>query len=139
MVKNNVSKTKADRKSLKEIVAAGRRKCAIATVKVKPGTGKFATNDRFELTASQTQSVFAPLAVLDKDKQYDIFAHVTGGGVQSRVDAIRLAVAKAVVILDAESRSVLRKNNLLTRDNRVKERKKPGLRRARRAPQWAKR
>lgn len=123
----------------KEIMATGRRKSAIAKVKLVAGNGKLITSDKGTLSAGQLKNIFLPLSTAGCEKKYNIVASVEGGGVQSRVEAIRLGVARAMVVIDADTKTILRKNGLLTRDNRVKERKKPGLKRARRAPQWAKR
>jgi small subunit ribosomal protein S9 len=123
----------------KEIIATGRRKSAIAKVKLVAGAGKLITSDKGTLSEGQLKNIFLPLAIAGCEKKYNILASVEGGGVQSRVEAIRLGVARAMVVIDADTKTILRKNGLLTRDNRVKERKKPGLKRARRAPQWAKR
>ncbi len=119
--------------------ATGRRKSAIATANIFAGTGKLTYRSKSALSDNQKKTILSPLALLQKDSKYDVVISVTGGGIQSSVEAARLAVARASVELDAEAKLILRKNGLLTRDNRVKERKKPGLRRARRAPQWAKR
>jgi len=119
--------------------ATGRRKCAIAKVQLVAGKGKIITSGKGTITPSQKQEIMFPLSLIDKDKQYDVVVESRGGGIQGMIDATKLAIARAIVVLDGETKTILRKNGLLTRDNRVKERKKPGLRRARRAPQWAKR
>lgn len=81
----------------------------------------------------------SPLKAVSLENKCDLSIKVKGGGIAGQAEAIRLAIARALVLLQAELRPVLRKQGLLTRDARVKERKKPGLKRARRAPQWQKR
>jgi small subunit ribosomal protein S9 len=83
--------------------------------------------------------IFEPLKLVGMDKDFDISVHVLGGGSASQADAVRHGVARALVIFDLNLKTTLKKAGLLTRDSRAKERKKPGLKRARRAPQYAKR
>lgn len=124
--------------------AVGKRKDAIAKVRLYvKGKGRIVINDR------QLENYFPrlelrlnlqkPLELTGKTDSYDISAVVSGGGYQGQSDAIRLAIAKSLVDMDKDVKPVLKKAGLLTRDSRVKERKKPGLRKARRAPQWQKR
>ena len=121
----------------------GRRKCAIARVRLYPGSGNYLVNDRPYLSlftrAPHQNKVRLPLEVTDFAGSYDVFAHVTGGGVSAWADAIAHGIARALVALDEKHRPALRKAGLLTRDPRIKERKKPGLKRARKAPQYTKR
>ncbi|TSC93852.1 MAG: small subunit ribosomal protein S9 [Candidatus Berkelbacteria bacterium Licking1014_85] len=122
---------------LYEIIATGRRKRATANVKLEKGKGIFAINGK-EIT--QIPKIISDvLKLVAMDGKFDVFARVKGGGKTGQVEAIRLGLARAIIQYDPELKSTLRKNSLVTRDQREKERKKPGLRRARRAPQWAKR
>ena len=122
----------------KTYYGVGRRKSAIARVILTPGKGTLNTG-KWKLTIEDEQFVREPLLLAEKNNEFDINAKIIGGGVSSRLVALRLGIARALILLDAELKTVLRKSGLLTRDDREKERKKPGLRRARRAPQWAKR
>lgn len=116
----------------------GRRKSAIARVTLKAGKGNINVID-WKMPKEANGYVLQALTSADKKDKFDIDIRVIGGGVSSRLDAIRLGVARALLKSDEDLKAVLRKAGLLTRDYREKERKKPGLRRARRAPQWAKR
>lgn len=114
----------------------GRRKTATARVRLYEGHGVSTVNGKeIELTPT-LKEIFHTIG---KDGQFYLSAHVVGGGKQSQQEAIRHGIARALVALSADYRSVLRVGGYLTRDSRMKERKKPGLKRARRAPQWAKR
>jgi small subunit ribosomal protein S9 len=121
----------------------GRRKCAIAQVRLFPsGDGQILINGRpsreyFGREALDI-TVQAPLRAVE-GTPYNIIARVIGGGLTGQAEAIRLGIARALVVADEASRAALRTRGLLTRDARVKERKKPGLKRARRAPQYTKR
>lgn len=117
----------------------GRRKTAIARVTLKKGTGKIEIKNWKMPSELSNKYISIPLEVTEKKKSFDVSIIVSGGGINSRLDAIRLAISRALVQTDPELKSILRKSGLITRDYREKERKKPGLRRARRAPQWAKR
>ena len=120
--------------------ALGRRKTATAKVYLKPGTGLVKINNKdFEVTPEITQIYNGPLDITGNLGKFDITAKVSGGGFSSQKEAIRLGVARALLKYDDKLKQVLRKNGFLTRDPREKERKKPGLKRARRAPQWQKR
>ncbi len=123
--------------------ANGKRKTSIARVRLyENGKGEIIVNNK-PITdyffGELIPSVKAPLKIANALKLFDITALVTGGGVSSQADAVRHGISKALLEYDPELRSQLKKAGLLTRDSRVKERKKPGLKRARRAPQWAKR
>lgn len=124
--------------------AVGRRKTASATVRLKEGKDEIIINQKkpaeyFE-NAEVAQKIFLkPLEVGGKLGQFDISIKVSGGGKKAQIEAIRLAIARAIVVIEPELRSTLKKSGFLTRDPREKERKKPGLKRARRAPQWQKR
>ena len=115
----------------------GRRKTAIAKVRLVKGTGKFTINTKEEAAPSRVYT--EPLKVVGLDKAFDIEAKVFGGGVVAQLDAIRLGISRALDKYDPELHKTLKVENFLTRDPRMKERKKPGLKGARRAPQWAKR
>lgn len=117
--------------------ALGRRKTAIAKVKLVKGSGKVTVNDK-EL-AQPSRVYLEPLKVVGKDKELDVFAKVYGGGIVAQLGAIRLGIARALDKYDVELHKTLKIEGFLTRDGRMKERKKPGLKGARKAPQWAKR
>ena len=120
--------------------ALGRRKTATAKVYLKPGTGLVKINDKdFEVTPGITQIYNGPLDITGNLGKFDITAKVSGGGFSSQKEAIRLGVARALLKYDDKLKQVLRKNGFLTRDPREKERKKPGLKGARKAPQGQKR
>ena len=115
----------------------GRRKTAIAKVKIVKGSGKVTVNEK-EL-AQPSRVYLEPLKVTGKDKEFDVFARVYGGGLVAQLGAIRLGIARALDKFDSELHKTLKIEGFLTRDGRMKERKKPGLKGARKAPQWAKR
>jgi small subunit ribosomal protein S9 len=122
----------------------GRRKEASARVRLFPGgTGRFIINDKdaadYLPRAGDLEIMLEPLRVLSQERGYDISVHVNGGGITGQRDAIRLGMARALIKIDPENKPALRENNLVTRDARVKERKKPGLKRARKAPTYTKR
>ena len=122
----------------------GRRKKAIARVRLIPaGTGAIVINDRaFEEYFPQgtlQYIVKQPLVAVEAETKYDIFVNVVGGGYTGQAGAIRLGVARALLEAEPECRPVLKKAGFLTRDPRVKERKKYGLKKARKAPQYSKR
>jgi small subunit ribosomal protein S9 len=107
------------------------------------GTGNLVINDKdgsdYLPRAGDIDIVMQPLVAIGQEKGYDISVHVQGGGITGQRDAIRLGIARALVKLDPDLRSSLKHNKYLTRDPRVKERKKPGLVRARKAPTYTKR
>ncbi len=121
----------------------GRRKTAVARVKIMPGNGAIIINGiPYEELYSQPElrrRVLQPLAATDSVGKYNVVVKVEGGGVSSQSGAVSHGIARALVVVDEKSKDVLRKNGLLTRDSRGKERKKPGLKRARKAPQYTKR
>jgi small subunit ribosomal protein S9 len=122
----------------------GRRKEATARVRLFPGgTGNIVINDKdgreYLPREGDVQIFLEPLAKLGQENNYDISVHVNGGGISGQRDAIRLGVARALLEIDSELRGQLRSGGYLTRDARVKERKKPGLKRARKAPTYTKR
>ena len=122
----------------------GRRKEASARVRLYPGgTGKIVINDKdgndYISREGDMGILLQPLTVLGWERTYDVSVHVNGGGVTGQRDAIRLGIARALLKIDADTKPTLRSNGLLTRDARAKERKKPGLKRARKAPTYTKR
>ncbi|MBU0706458.1 MAG: 30S ribosomal protein S9 [Patescibacteria group bacterium] len=123
--------------------ANGKRKTSVARIRLyENGKGEIIVNDKpinEYFFGELIVSVKAPLKIANALKLFDITAFVEGGGVSSQADAVRHGISKALLEYDPELRSQLKKAGFLTRDSRTKERKKPGLKRARRAPQWAKR
>ena len=121
----------------------GRRKEAVARARLRPGTGVHTINGRaFEEyfpTAVQRMVVAEALRVMSAEETYDVDATMHGGGVSGQAGALRMAIARALVEIDPDSRAVLKKAGLLTRDPRKKESKKYGLKKARKAPQYTKR
>ncbi len=121
----------------------GRRKNAIARVILKPGSGEFIVNDRplkeHIPSPSMRLDVFQPLELTDNKQSFDIQVNVDGGGISGQAGAIRHGIARALLEVSADYRKPLKKAGLLTRDPREKERKKYGLRKARRSPQFSKR
>jgi small subunit ribosomal protein S9 len=121
----------------------GRRKEAIARVRIVPGTGQWTINgrslDAYFPNKVHQQLVNEPFVTLGADDKFDILARITGGGVTGQAGALRLGIARALILVDPENRPSLKKANFLTRDARVKERKKYGLKKARKAPQYSKR
>ncbi|TSC92535.1 MAG: SSU ribosomal protein S9P [Candidatus Berkelbacteria bacterium Licking1014_7] len=115
----------------------GRRKRAIAQVRIFSGSGECVINGEKENILDAVCQ--APLKILGLQKKVRLEIKVSGGGFSSQKDAIQLAIARALIKKDEKNKSTMRKAGFLTRDPREKERKKPGLKRARRAPQWAKR
>ncbi|HNS07682.1 MAG TPA: 30S ribosomal protein S9 [Anaerolineaceae bacterium] len=122
----------------------GRRKESTARVRLMSGNGKFTVNDRpveeyFPRTGDM-EAILGPLSATEQDRAtYDITVSVRGGGVSGQTDSVQLGLARALVKLNPENTALLRKGGFLTRDPRVKERKKPGLKRARKAPTYTKR
>ena len=123
--------------------ATGRRKEAIARVRLIPGTGQWKINGRaledYFPNKVHQQIVNEPLKTLDVADRYDILVRVSGGGISGQAGAVRLGIARALLETDDEARPPLKKAGFLTRDPRVKERKKYGLKKARKAPQYSKR
>jgi small subunit ribosomal protein S9 len=125
------------------IEAIGRRKTAIARVRLTKGDGKLVVNDKaakeyFALPRLITAAI-QPLTDLKIVDSYDVSAHVSGGGIHAQAEAIRLGIARALAEGEPDRKKILRVSGFLTRDSRMVERKKPGLLKARRRPQWAKR
>lgn len=126
-----------------QFLGTGRRKSSIARVILSPGGGKITINKRdindyfgYETLIMQVRS---PLVLTQTESKYDIAANVKGGGFTGQAGAIRHGIARALIKAEPELRGVLKKGGYLTRDPRMKERKKYGLKAARRAPQFSKR
>lgn len=122
----------------------GRRKEATARVRVMSGNGKFIVNDKqaqeYFTRMGDLEEIYGPIVTSGQERaNLDITVVVKGGGVTGQTDAVQLGVARALVKMDAENGPLMRKGGFLTRDARVKERKKPGLKRARKAPTYTKR
>ena len=123
--------------------AVGRRKKAIARVRLVPGDGKVVINgrdiDNYFGLETLTMTVRQPLALTNLEGRYDVLVNVYGGGLSGQAGAIRHGISRALVKADPELRPAVKKAGFLTRDPRMKERKKYGLKAARRAPQFSKR
>ena len=124
--------------------ATGKRKTAIASVKLfQGGTGEAAVNGKkirqYFDTALQVENALAPLVIANLKGSMDVEAIIVGGGKSAQSDALRHGISRTLLLLNPEFRSDLKRAGFLRRDARIKERKKPGLKRARRAPQWQKR
>ncbi len=121
----------------------GRRKSSVARVTLKPGTGSVIVNGRpieqYIPSAAVRLDVFQPLELTDNTKSFDIVINVQGGGISGQAGAIRLGIARALLEVNSDYRKPLKSKGLITRDPRAVERKKYGLRKARRAPQFSKR
>ena len=122
----------------------GRRKTSVAKVILVPGTGSMVVNNKQWESYLQFNSQYIatskiPLTTLGLESMYDIYVNTHGGGLKGQVDAIKLGVARALCYMSPENRAGLKSEGFLTRDSRRKERKKYGLRKARKAPQFSKR
>ena len=121
----------------------GRRKEAIARVRIVPGTGQWTINGRtldgYFPNKVHQQIVNEPFVTLGAEDRFDVLVRITGGGVTGQAGALRLGIARALTLVDPENRPALKKAGFLTRDARVTERKKYGLKKARKAPQYSKR
>lgn len=127
----------------KYIFATGRRKTSVSNVRLFQGEGESVVNkmplNKYFAFAAFQEEISKPFEVTGLGSNYFFTAHVNGGGPHSQATALRHGIATALGKISEEVRVVLKKNGFLTRDDRKKERKKPGLKRARRSPQWAKR
>jgi len=124
--------------------AIGRRKESTARVRLAGGSGKFIVNEKeapaFFTRLGDLQDILRAFTAVGQDfNKYDVTVMVNGGGVTGQTEAVRLGLSRALVLLNGDWISALRKHGLLTRDARVKERKKPGLKKARKAPTYTKR
>jgi len=121
----------------------GRRKSAVARVRLYPGDGSIIVNDKpvdqYFSRESDRLQVRAPLRTTNTMEQFNVMVKVSGGGVSGQAGAVSHGIARALLSANPELRPALRQGGLLTRDSRAKERKKPGLKRARKAPQYTKR
>ena len=129
--------------TLAEALGTGRRKTSVARVRIKPGDGKIVVNRRpleeyFPIERCR-KSVLAPLEQTGRASQVDVVIRVHGGGTTGQADACKLGIARALKLFDVATEETLRDSHLLTRDGRMKERKKYGLRGARRGTQFSKR
>lgn len=125
-------------------LGTGRRKSAVAQIKIFSGRGEFTINGKSSISYMQENpsfvlSIQSPLDLLGLQKNYDIIVKVAGGGLSGQAEAIRLGVARALCLLEPSYRSSLKIKGYLTRDARCKERRKYGLKKARKAPQFSKR
>ena len=125
------------------IQTVGRRKEAIVRVRLLPGTGQFKLNGRtieeYFPNKVHQQLIREPFVILEKAEQYDVVGLLHGGGVSAQAGALRLAIARALIEVEPDDRPALKRAGFLTRDARVTERKKYGLKKARKAPQYSKR
>jgi small subunit ribosomal protein S9 len=125
------------------IQTVGRRKEAVVRVRLVPGSGKFDLDGRsleaYFPNKVHQQLIKAPLVTVDRVESFDIYAHLDGGGPSGQAGALRLAIARALILVTPEDRPALKKAGFLTRDPRSTERKKYGLKKARKAPQYSKR
>lgn len=145
MTKEENKKISGDLSTRKDFIrSVGRRKCAVAQVRLfEKGKGNIVVNDMpvkeyFEYY-EWIDIIDAPLKESALDGKVDLSVKVNGGGKKSQAEAVRLGIARSIVKIDEAHKKALRARGFMTRDSRVKERKKPGLKRARRAPQWSKR
>lgn len=138
MAKKTTSKVEA-----KAIYATGKRKSAIARVRLFPGTGEITINDKpldeFYSLETLKAVVRNPINIAKTAEKFNIIATVRGGGFSAQAGAVAHGIAKAIATTDADTRAIIKKAGLLTRDSRIKERKKYGLKKARKAPQFSKR
>lgn len=129
--------------SIPHVYAVGKRKTAVSQVTISSGTGVITINElpfeSYFQTLDLRHIASQPLVALGVEKTLNIRGKIHGGGIHSQAESMRHAIARALIEVNPESRRVLKKQGMLTRDPRVKERKKPGLKRARRAPQFSKR
>jgi small subunit ribosomal protein S9 len=125
------------------VQATGRRKTSVARVRLLDGTGQITLNgkslDAYFPEATHRIRVMEPLRITELEGRYDVNATLEGGGTTGQADALRLGIARAIIAIDPQLRPILKKAGFLRRDDRKVERKKYGLRKARRAPQFTKR
>lgn len=124
-------------------IATGRRKEAVVRVRLVPGSGSYQLNgrslDEYFPTRAHRMVVASPLRLAGREKDFDVIAKIEGGGVSGQAGALRLGIARALIELDPELRPALKREGYLARDAREKERRKYGLKKARKAPQYSKR
>jgi len=125
------------------VQSTGRRKTSVARVRIYDGTGEYTLNGRtmddYFTDPELRRRAHEAFKITDLEGRYDINATLHGGGTTGQSDALRLGISRALIVIDPELRSALKREGMLTRDSRKVERKKPGLRKARRAPQFTKR
>jgi small subunit ribosomal protein S9 len=125
------------------IQSTGRRKSAVARVRLRPGGGAVLVNKRpiedYFPSATHRMLITEPLRLVEKVEDYDIDATMDGGGISGQAGALRLGIARALSVLEPDTREALKRAGFLTRDSREKESKKYGLKKARKAPQYSKR
>jgi len=123
--------------------STGRRKAAIARVRLRNGGGQIVVNrrpiDAYFLSATHRMIITEPLRLVERTEAYDVDATMTGGGVSGQAGALRLGIARALAEVEPDTRATLKRAGFLTRDPRATERKKAGLKKARKAPQYSKR
>ncbi|MGE3278719.1 MAG: 30S ribosomal protein S9 [Candidatus Altimarinota bacterium] len=124
--------------------STGKRKTSVAKVRLYPnGEGKVEVNGKnaqeYFTVNTQMGTILEPLKAVEQEKNVNVVVHVEGGGTTGQAQAIRHGIAKSLIVMDETFRPVLKRKGFLTRDARMVERKKPGLKKARRSPQWAKR
>ncbi len=137
-------KTTAKNSENRYFYGVGRRKSSVARVRLFPGEGNITVNNRASLDYFGARGIyqtiiFEPLRLMNLADRFNLQVRVTGGGLTGQAEAIRHAISRALTEFDSELRPALKQAGLLTRDARVKERKKVGLKRARKAPQYTKR
>ena len=124
-------------------IATARRKVAVARVRLVPGSGKFTLNGRtleeYFPSRAHRMIITTPLRLAERERELDVLATLVGGGPSGQAGALRQGIARALIELDPETRPTLKRVGLLTRDAREKERRKYGLKKARKAPQYSKR
>jgi small subunit ribosomal protein S9 len=134
---------RAPRPGDRPIQTVGRRKEAIVRVRLMPGTGKITCNGRdleaYFPSKVHQQLIREPFSTAEKPEQFDVIANLRGGGITGQAGALRLGIARALITNEPDDRPALKKAGFLTRDSRVKESKKYGLKKARKAPQYSKR
>lgn len=128
----------------KDNIGLGKRKQSVARVFLIPGEGnltinKVSGNKYLQYNDTYLETVWSPLKAVNLDKQFDVIAIVKGGGLTGQAQSIQLGIARQLCKIDKENRPILKPFGFLTRDSRIKERKKYGLRKARKAPQYSKR
>ncbi|MGH3851916.1 MAG: 30S ribosomal protein S9 [Pseudonocardiaceae bacterium] len=125
------------------VQAVGRRKEAVMRVRLVPGTGVFRLNglslERYFPNKVHQQLIREPLVIVNKPESYDVLGNLSGGGISGQAGALRLAISRALIEINVDDRPALKKAGFLTRDARSTERKKYGLKKARKAPQYSKR
>lgn len=134
---------KVSENKMKAIYATGKRKTAIARVRLFPGTGEISVNgkklDEFSSLKTLQAVILKPFEIAKTAEKFNVIAKVSGGGFSAQAGAVAHGISKALATIDGDTRTNLKRAGLLTRDSRVKERRKYGLKKARKAPQFSKR